>query len=195
MLMEELKSAGEKLTGLATPRHVTPRRRKPHLLHFDDDGETPNNPSLPLILYRSPVRFIRHFDPAAMFETLFAAHGWKGGWRDGIYDYNHFHTGIHEVLGIARGSAKVRFGGRKGRTMEVRAGDVVIQPAGTGHQRLSKSRDLLVVGAYPARGHYDEPQPFEVDHDKAARSIAKTPLPAADPVYGRHGPLKKLWRR
>ncbi|HWC64031.1 MAG TPA: hypothetical protein VG501_10445 [Rhizomicrobium sp.] len=195
MLLEDLKSLGERMTGIGRPERVVPLKRKPHLFRFEDDGETPNNPHLPLILYRSPVRLDPDFDPAALFEALFAAHGWGKSWRDGIYDFNHFHTGIHEVLGIARGQAKVRFGGRHGKAIALKAGDVVVQPAGTGHQRLSKSRDLLVVGAYPSKGRYDEPEPGEADHARALAAIAKTPLPAADPVYGRNGPLKQLWRR
>ena len=194
MLLEDLKAAGEKITGLAKPGNVIPRKRQPHTFRFRDDGQTPNNPHFPLLIYRSPVRLDPACDPAAIFETLFAAHGWTDGWRNGIYDFNHFHTGTHEVLGIARGRAKVRFGGAGGRMVELRAGDVIVLPAGTGHERLSKSRDLLVVGAYPKTGRYDEPQPFEVDHAKAVRSIAKVAAPSSDPVYGVKGPLKNLWR-
>ena len=86
-----------------------------------------NNPGLPLLIYWS-VRQKRGLDPAAIFETLFAANGWKGSWRDGIYDFNHFHTRTHEVLGIARGGARVQFGGLSGRTLTVKAGDVVRLP-------------------------------------------------------------------
>ena len=195
MSLQDVKALGEKLTGMARPRRVVPRRRKAHPLRFADDGGTPNNPHLPVILYRSPVKFEQGCDPAALFEVLFAAHGWKSSWRDGIYDFNHFHTGSHEVLGIARGQARVRLGGRAGRVVDLKAGDVLVLPAGTGHQRLSKSKDLLVVGAYPSGGAYDEPGPGEVDHQKAVARIAKVRLPAADPVYGAAGPLKTLWRK
>jgi uncharacterized protein YjlB len=89
-------------------------------------------------------------------EELFEANGWGDTWRDGIYDYVHFHSRIHEVLGIARGKGRVRFGGDKGRIFTLKAGDVVILPAGTGHQCLSADEDFLVVGAYPPAGTYDE---------------------------------------
>jgi uncharacterized protein YjlB len=76
------------------------------------------------------------------------------------YDFLHFHTRLHEVLGIARGRARVQFGGDKGRTPGVKAGGVIVLPAGTGHRRLSAGGDLLVVGACPASsGQYDEPTP------------------------------------
>ena len=118
---------------------------------FADDGEIPNNPTLPFVHYRSPVRLTQAPDPAAVLEELFESNGWGGSWRNGIYDFLHYHSGTHEVLGIARGHARVRFGGRNGKIVALRAGDVVILPAGTGHQRVSASRDLLVVGAYTAR--------------------------------------------
>jgi uncharacterized protein YjlB len=64
------------------------------------------NPKLPFIFYRSPVRVVRAADPAALFEVLFARNGWKDSWRYGIYDYAHFHSQIHEVIGIAHGEAR-----------------------------------------------------------------------------------------
>ena len=68
-------------------------------------------------------------------------------------------------------------------------------PAGTGHRRLKASRDLLIVGAYPANGgKYDEPKPADVDHAEALKSIAWVRIPRNDTVYGKDGPLKHLWR-
>ena len=94
---------------------VAVRRRKPQTTLLKDDGTVPNNPTLPLIHYRNAVRLTNSEDPAAIFERLFESNGWKGTWRDGIYDYLHYHSNTHEVLGIARGEARVRFGGYKGR--------------------------------------------------------------------------------
>jgi hypothetical protein len=36
----------------------------------------------------------------------------------------------------------VQFGGKRGRTLTLKAGDVAILPAGTGHQRLNASEDF-----------------------------------------------------
>jgi len=132
-------------------------------------------------------------DPAVQFERAFAANGWGRAWRNGIYDFLHFHTRAHEVLGIARGQASVEFGGANGRTFEVGPGDVVVLPAGTGHRRLSASADLLVVGAYPDNGGFDQKRPGAIDLADARAAIAAVPLPDADPLFGRDGPLPKLW--
>ena len=161
---------------------------------FDDDGIIPNNPKLPLVHYRTPVRVSDFDDAAAVFEELFGRNGWKDSWRNGIYDYVHYHSKTHEVLGIARGHARVKFGGAAGKTLKLTAGDVVILPAGTGHQRLSASKDLLVVGAYPRAGEYDECEVSPDEHKRALQSIPAVPLPAKDPVYGSDGPLLDVWR-
>jgi uncharacterized protein YjlB len=91
------------------------------------------------VIYKSAVRLPEALDPAAVFEDLFESNGWGGSWRDGIYDYAHYHSRIHEVLGIARGSGRVQFGGPKGRTLVLKAGDVAILPAGMGHQCLKQA--------------------------------------------------------
>jgi uncharacterized protein YjlB len=168
--------------------------RSPRAFLFSDDGKTPNNPDLPLLFYRKAVDFPRHLDPAAVLEQIFAYHGWKGTWRNGIHDFLHFHTRTHEVLAVARGQTRVQFGGAKGKTMTLTAGDVVVLPAGTGHRRVAPGADLLVVGAYPPEGDYDQPQPDEVDHAAAARCIAKVAVPKSDPVCA-DGPLCALWQK
>jgi uncharacterized protein YjlB len=198
-LLEEAKRTIERATGYRRPARseltLLTVSRKPHLFRFKNDGETPNNPHFPMILYRSPVRLPKSFDTAAVFEDLFEANGWGDSWRDGMYDFLHFHTRTHEVLGIARGTARAEFGGANGKRLDLRTGDVVILPAGTGHRRIKASPDFLIVGAYPVNaGKYDEPKPAEVNHSEALKAIADVLVPRADPVYGKRGPLKRIWR-
>jgi uncharacterized protein YjlB len=196
-LLESTKKIAEKITGLGRPSRRElgdlVRPRKPHAHRFKDDGIIPNNPDLPLVLYRSPVILPASFDSAAVFEELFEQNGWGDSWRNGIYDYVHYHSGIHEVLGIARGRGVVQFGGRNGKAVELKAGDVAILPAGTGHKCLKAGKDFLVVGAYPPAGTYDECTTSE-DHDRALKSIPKTARPRKDPVYGAGGALGRIWQ-
>ena len=112
--------------------------------------------------------------------------------RNGLFAYHHDHTTAHEVLGIARGRAEVRFGGEGGRTLAVAPGDVVVIPAGVGHCLVEGSRDLLVVGAYA------EGRDWDIVRDPGAitaarERIAAVPLPHADPIDGADGPLTHLW--
>jgi len=87
---------------------------------FADDGLVPNS-RLPLIVRRGAVPPDAK-DPAAAFERVFVKNGWTGTWRDSIYDYPHYHSTAHEVLGVAEGSATVRFGGESSETVGLATG-------------------------------------------------------------------------
>jgi len=169
------------------------QRIEPVAFRFADDGLVPNNPRYPFLVYRGGIDVVGR-DPAATIERHFAENGWGDMWRNGIYPFTHYHSRTHEVLGIARGRARVRFGGAMGEELEVAAGDVAVLPAGTGHQRLSASGDLLVVGAYPPAGTYDLCRATAQTRECALATIPHVPLPATDPLYGRDGPLMTLWR-
>ena len=161
---------------------------------FADDGRIPNNPKLPLIRYRGGIDLAGSPDPEPLIERTFGDNGWGDMWRNGIFPYVHYHSMIHEVLAIARGRAKVRFGGEDGKEIDIAPGDVVILPAGTGHQCLRHSRDLVVIGAYPPNGKYNLCRGTKAERTKALVAIPKVPLPASDPAFGPQGPLLALWR-
>ena len=103
-------------------------------------------------------------------------------------------AGDFEALGVARGHARVRFGGDLGKEFEIAAGDVAILPAGTGHQCISASKDFLVVGAYPATGTYDVCKPTEAKFREAMKTVPRVPPPRKDPIYGKSGKLLALWK-
>ena len=131
-VLESLKKTLGKVTGVGRPSASSARRAvrrsKPHALMFKDDGSIPNNSRLPFLLYRGAVGLTGSADPAALLEELFQANDWGDSWRNGIYEYVHYHSRTHEVLGIARGHARVRFGGNEGKIIALRSGDVVILP-------------------------------------------------------------------
>ncbi|HXC29088.1 MAG TPA: cupin domain-containing protein [Stellaceae bacterium] len=158
---------------------------------FADDGVVPNN-RLPLVLYRGALG--SEGDLASRCEAMFEANGWPGAWRNGIYGHHHYHSTAHEVLGIARGSARVRLGGENGATVELREGDVVVIPAGVAHKRESASGDLLVIGSYPKGQRPDICRAEHAAHDGSAANVAKVALPGCDPVTGGEGPLLDCWR-
>ena len=165
---------------------------EPHAIVFDDDGVVPNNP-MPFLVYKGAVDVSKN--PEATIEHLFGANGWGAMWRNGVYDYTHYHATVHEVLGVARGSARVQFGGADGRIVEITAGDVAILPAGTGHMCLSASSDFCVVGAYPPGPPMQIARPTPENYAKALKTIPLVAIPATDPVMGKDGPLVRLWKR
>lgn len=159
----------------------------PETVVFADDGRIPNS-RLPLLLYRQGLPA-----EALAMERTFLRNGWSNGWRDGIFDYHHFHSIAHEVLGIAKGEARVAFGGPQGRVLTVAAGDVVVIPAGVGHCNQGQSPDLLVIGAYPGGAPYDICRGDPADHARALAAIRRVGLPECDPLAGQDGPLRHLW--
>ena len=156
------------------------------------DAHFPNNRRLPLVIYSRAVS-LKEKDPAAVFEDLFRAHAWGGSWRNGVFDFHHYHSTAHEVLGVYRGMARIRFGGPQGITVEARAGDTVIIPAGVAHQRVSGSPDFAVVGAYPRGQTPDMCYGKPGERPGADDNIQATALPASDPAYGASGKLISLW--
>lgn len=140
----------------------------------------PNNDRLPVLVYRGA--FAGGGDLAKAMEAAFERNGWPAQWRNGIYDFHHYHSTAHEVLGIAAGRARVMLGGPGGHEATLQTGDVVVLPTGTGHCRLAASEDFLVIGAYPEGQHWDICRKAPALEDSAR--MRELPWPATDPVQG-----------
>jgi uncharacterized protein YjlB len=166
---------------------------KPLTLFFADDGLVPNNP-MPLVIYKQAIE-VDNAHPEKTIEGLFGANGWGEMWRNGVYDYLHYHATVHEALGVARGHALVLFGGDRGDAIQIAAGDVAVLPAGTGHQCLFASHEFCVVGAYPPGPRMRVTLPTPENYQAALKSIPAVKLPRTDPVTGEDGPLLRVWKR
>ena len=184
--------------------------------HFllPETGTSPNNASLPLLVYRAAVP-VGDNDPEGDLERAFGANDWGNGFRGDTFPFHHYHSIAHEVVGCARGEARVQFGGPSGPVVEVRAGDAVLIPAGVVHCRVDDAPGYVSVGAYPpgqqpdlcvlsesdarVAGQRSDAEGLTLkvigknDLPAAKASIASTPLPATDPIGGRDGAVRALW--
>ena len=113
-------------------------------LDFEASGWVPNNPELPVVVMPGAID-VRDEDVHALYRR----NRWGGCWTWGVFDYHHYHSNAHEVLGCIRGSACLMLGGDDGEEIEVAPGDVLVLPAGTGHKLLRSDRGFQVCGAYP----------------------------------------------
>ncbi|HKK17619.1 MAG TPA: cupin domain-containing protein, partial [Opitutales bacterium] len=160
----------------------------------EESENIPNHPNFPVLLYRGALD-ADEGPLAEAFESCYQKNDWRGAWRWGVYDFHHYHSNAHEVLGVASGEAELKLGGPKGRTVTVRAGDVVVLPAGTGHMNVGSSGDFQVVGAYPAgQENKDLIRNDEPLDDTIRERIKNVARPTADPIFGEDGPLLSEWK-
>ncbi|MCC5930345.1 MAG: cupin [Cyclobacteriaceae bacterium] len=165
---------------------------EPAIILIEPAGLFPNNEKLPLIIYPGVIK-LNPDEPAGSVENIFRTNGWQGTWRNGIYNFHHYHSTAHEVIGIYKGWVKVQMGGPEGKIMHLKAGDVVIISAGVSHKNLESSTDFACVGAYPPGQNWDMKYGKPDEMESAVKNIKKVALPATDPVFGRENGLLKYW--
>jgi uncharacterized protein YjlB len=161
-----------------------------HILR--DDGTFPNS-RFPLLVYKKVLQLDESDVGEDAVKEVFETNGWVNAWVDGIYDFHHYHSTAHEVLGVIRGSALVMFGGPNGVAVPLEKGDVVVIPAGVAHKSETSDDDFTCVGAYPEGQEYDIRKGKKNDRPETDRNIEQVPLPLADPVFGIDGPVLKHW--
>lgn len=155
---------------------------------FRDDGEIPNNPELPVIVYEQIFK-----DNPEDIESTFNRHEWTGSWSGGVYDYHHYHSNTHEVLGVKNGEATILVGGEEGERLQVKMGDVIVLPVGTGHKKIESSDDFQVVGAYPNGTNPNLRRRDIKSRMQDLAEIKNVRIPNTDPVFGDTGPLLDKW--
>ncbi|MEJ6979583.1 hypothetical protein WG906_03930 [Pedobacter sp. P351] len=161
---------------------------------FEDDGRFPNNPKLPVLVYKGALH-LHPGDSSDAVAELFKKNDWKNSWEGGVLEFDHYHSSTHEVLGIFCGTADIILGGTEGTCVELTRGDVVIIPAGVAHKNLNGSKDFLCIGAYPEGNEYDMKYGKEEERQEAIQNIAAVKTPETDPVFGNEGPLLHYWTR
>ncbi|MEO6220362.1 MAG: cupin domain-containing protein [Ginsengibacter sp.] len=170
-------------------QNITPQPKViRHMLH--DDGQFPNS-NLFLLIYKEAIKLPDN--DSSIFKKIFKSNNWTNSWLNGVYDYHHYHSITHEVLGIYEGNANVQFGGPNGIAEDVSKGDVIIIPAGVAHKCNSASDDFKCIGAYPDGNDYDIKKGEPSDRPEADENIRNVKLPDTDPVYGLTGPLILNW--
>jgi uncharacterized protein YjlB len=168
--------------------------KKPEIINkvLKDDGTFPNS-NLPVLIYKTAL-MLPEEHAAKIIEGIFKKNNWTNSWRNGIYDYHHYHSITHEVLGVYEGSTTVELGGARGITLLIEKGDVIIIPAGVAHRNVTPESNFKCVGAYPDGRDYDIKKGDPEDRPGADKNIKKVPLPELDPVYGLNGPLILNWK-
>ncbi|MCG6188912.1 hypothetical protein [Maribellus maritimus] len=162
-------------------------------LQLEENGNFLNNSGLPVLLYKDVFRF-EGKDPASTIERVFAENNWGASWRNGIYDFQHYHSTAHEALGIYGGWAEVQLGGSGSEIVRIEKGDLVVLPVGTAHKRINSGDGFAVVGAYPDGQQWDMNYGKAEEVQSAKENISKVKLPENDPVFGRDGKMFEFWK-
>lgn len=154
----------------------------------------PNNAELPLVLHRHAIK-LPTLLRGLYVRRIFRKNGWTNNWKDGIYEYDHYHSNTHEAIAVIKGKATLLFGGRGGKKIDVREGDVVIIPAGVAHCTLGKEDDVTCIGGYPQGSDYDMHYGHPGERPRTDRRIARLPVPKTDPVFGTDRGLPVIWKK
>lgn len=154
----------------------------------------PNSP-LPVLIYRHVFELPSQAQKAAeLMQQIFRSNNWSNSWKNGIYDYHHYHSNTHECIGVASGFATVILGGPGGKRLKLSQGDLLILPGGVAHKCIACSTNFLCVGAYPGGKDYDINTGSPEEYKKALTRLRNISIPRYDPVYGKESLIKEYWK-
>ncbi|MCE3226161.1 MAG: cupin protein [Bacteroidetes bacterium] len=159
---------------------------------LNDTGKFPNS-VLPVIVYKKVLALPRFFK-CFYVRRLFISNKWGNSWKSGIYEYHHYHSITHEVLGVCEGKTTLLLGGENGVSIEIEAGDVIVIPAGVAHKNEGNENDVCCIGAYPTGHDYDIKYGKEGERPSADNNIMNVSLPKTDPVFGAKFGVQNYWK-
>jgi len=163
------------------------------VLYIKENENFPNNQKLLVLLYKNVFKF-NESDPASTIERVFTENNWGGSWRNGIYNFHHYHSTAHEALGVYAGWAEVQLGGPESEILRIEKGDLVVLPVGTAHKKINSGDGFAVVGAYPDGQSWDMNYGKPEEKESAKLNISKVTLPKNDPVFGKNGKMFEYWK-
>ncbi|KAL2209902.1 hypothetical protein CC79DRAFT_1354735 [Sarocladium strictum] len=164
-----------------------------HCYFLPATQDAPNS-RLPVLHYQDVLPLPLSEQSAKVFLTQ---HEWehRGTW--GHIAIRHFHPNTHECYGIFQGSSTLLIGQIKhgeGARIKVKAGDVIVLPAGTAHSSVESSPDYRYIGVYPTNCPRWRNEVGKKNPEVFTKEIATVNMPLDDPVYGSEGPLTQLWQ-
>lgn len=110
------------------------------------------NSHLPVLVYRS-VLPSPHSETSAIYAL--EQNDWMHGGTFKHYPAHHYHSITHECYAVFRGSTRFLYGKGPldedvaGLEVELKAGDIIVHPAGVAHCNVDSSGDFEYVGVYP----------------------------------------------
>ena len=142
----------------------------------------------PLLIYHSAFQRAQASDIESHLKIVGVV---DPQWRYTMYSETHFHSNTHEVLVIAKGSAKCCFGGEQNPERveaTLQTGDLVVVPAGVGHRLLEDLGGFQMIGSYPKGKSWDMCYGRSGEEEKI-RGISRLGWFTEDPIYGDQGPV------
>lgn len=167
------------------------------MVEGDDQFPNCSVQHLPVLVYKAAfASSASSSDLAKEIEQTFDRNGFPPKWRAPLFDYPHYHSTSHEILGVYKGSACARFGGPKQAVEhDVGAGDIMVIPAGVSHESVISCGGFDMVGAYPIGYKWDMKYgKSQEEKEEAEANIRKVGVPTTDPVYGSKGPIFDHWQ-
>lgn len=150
-------------------------------LYMDDDGQFPNNPRYPLLLFKAAFQGTQ----AEGYDVITSGNKWTNPWAWGIFTYHHYHSVAWELLLCVEGEAQVQLGGNSGPTVKIEKGDQILVPPGFAHKQLDASRRFTLLGSYPTDGSNGPVDTLTGSPTEAERqNILQCPVPSHEPIFG-----------